>query len=94
MFTGLVLFLVFWCPAVHGVTNSDQDPPLCLSRYDYDYKILTNIVVLEQKVEALQKAMETQKEEITKQEKTGTDVFTTVETLYIKHHTTICLTYL
>ena len=63
MFAGLVPFLVLWCHVANGVKDFGQEP-LCLSRYDYDYKILRNIVSLEQKVDDLEKAMESQQDVI------------------------------
>ena len=60
MFAGLVPFLVFWCHVANGVKDFGQEP-LCLSRYDYDYKILRNIVALEQKDDELQREVINQK---------------------------------
>ena len=58
------LIFAIWIPAALAL---DQEP-LCLSRYDYDYKVLRNIVSLEQKLEGLQKVMDSQTDVISNQE--------------------------
>ena len=52
---------------IQAILAFDQEP-LCLSRYDYDYKVLRNIVSLEQKFEDIQKIVVSQANVISKQE--------------------------